>query len=109
MDFKKTDAKTEAVKPAVRQEVATPNVSASEVAPANTQYYLQLAAFKEKSAAQSYAQKVKVYNALINERMIIESAALHRVKVGPLTKQKAQDLKNTLKSDYQIRAFLLFE
>ncbi|MCJ8313283.1 MAG: septal ring lytic transglycosylase RlpA family protein, partial [Saccharospirillaceae bacterium] len=75
----------------------------------STQYFLQLAAFQDKPAAQEYAQKVKVYQLLINERLIIESAELHRVKVGPLSKSKALQLKESLKTKYKIRAFLLFE
>ncbi|BCE02476.1 septal ring lytic transglycosylase RlpA family protein [Marinicellulosiphila megalodicopiae] len=90
-------------------EVPKTTAPSVEIAPVNTQFYLQLAAFKDKPAAQDYAQKVKVYQLLINERLIIESVELHRVKVGPLSKQKAQQLKAALQSEYQIRAFLLFE
>jgi len=83
-------------------------VDKNETAQAS-QYFLQLAAFNDKPAAQNYAQKIKVNRLLINERLIIESAELHRVKVGPLTKDKALALKASLQSEYQIRAFLLFE
>jgi len=95
--------------PVAKAEVKAPSIQSSEVAPVNTQYFLQLAAFKDKPAAQDYAQKVKVYKLLINERLIIESSDLHRVKVGPLNKTQAQRLKESLKDNYQIRAFLLIE
>ena len=104
----KQELKNEQDKPTKTKKAIEKPVK-TEVESDNVQYFLQLAAFNDKPSAQDYAQKIKVNPLLINQRLIIESAELHRVKVGPLNKVKATNLRASLKLEYQIRAFLLFD
>ena len=63
----------------------------SELTPLS--YHLQVGAFKDKNKAQAFIKQLKTD---IQAPMFVQSSNLHRVKIGPVNYQRANELKTQL-------------